>query len=165
MEENQTKLIFEKGEFVFSKNGIETTIYETIPPAIKFVMNRLIENNFEAFLVGGSVRDAVMGRRATDYDLTTSAEPEKVKTVFEECKIINNNGIKHGTVTVVVEGETVEVTTCRRDAADGLTRFELTSRDKTKIDKRLKELEAELETESDVKDNYYYYKGCYNGEE
>lgn len=74
----------------------------------------LRENGYEAFFVGGCVRDALLGREIHDWDITTSAMPSEVMSVFEQC---DPTGLRHGTVTVYLEGVSAEVTTYR---ADGL---------------------------------------------
>ena len=75
---------------------------------------RLNAAGFEAFLVGGCVRDAVMGRRPNDYDLTTSALPDQIEAVFAGERLIET-GLKHGTVTVLLDGHPIEITTYRLD--------------------------------------------------
>ena len=67
---------------------------------------------YQGYIVGGCVRDALMGKEPHDYDITTSALPEEVKQVFEGYKVIET-GIKHGTVTVLMEGYPLEITTFR----------------------------------------------------
>ena len=84
-----------------------------IPPFVTRVTRDLQEAGFEAYLVGGCVRDLCMGKEPKDWDITTSATPEQVMTVFSELKTVNENTF--GTVTVlnmapeagVVEGESV----------------------------------------------------------
>lgn len=71
---------------------------------------------FEAFLIGGSVRDFIMGRDIGDIDVTTSATPDEVKEVFSRFRVIET-GIKHGTVTVLIENEPVEITTYRSEGS------------------------------------------------
>ena len=68
----------------------------------------------EAWIVGGCVRDHLLGTTPKDYDITTSALPEETKTVFQQFHVIET-GIRHGTVTVVLEGESLEITTYRVD--------------------------------------------------
>lgn len=82
------------------------------------ILKKLNDSGFEAFYVGGCVRDSLLGRPIHDWDITTSALPEQVMGLFRRCI---PTGIKHGTVTVV-EGKTVyEITTFRADGsyADG----------------------------------------------
>lgn len=83
-----------------------------LPKHVAFIIGKLYENGYEAFAVGGCVRDAIMGRTPHDWDITTSARPEEVKAIFN--KTIDT-GIKHGTVTVMLKGVGYEVTTYRID--------------------------------------------------
>lgn len=85
-----------------------------IPDYINKVINILNENGYEAYLVGGCVRDYMMGKTQHDFDLTTNALPGEMLQVFADYRIIET-GIKHGTVTVVSDGENVEITTYRID--------------------------------------------------
>lgn len=85
-----------------------------IPRNVCQIIKKLESQGFEAYIVGGCVRDSFLGKIPKDYDITTSASPEEVKKCFEDCAVIET-GIKHGTVTVVAEGENVEVTTFRID--------------------------------------------------
>ena len=78
------------------------------------LLNRLNENGYEAFLVGGCVRDALRNVEIHDYDVTTSALPQETLACFPDCPVIET-GIRHGTVTVLWEGLPVEVTTYRVD--------------------------------------------------
>lgn len=70
------------------------------------------ENNFSLYLVGGAVRDYVLGNKNHDYDFTTDAEPLDVKKIF---KRTIDTGIKHGTVTVLFKGSSYEITTFRTE--------------------------------------------------
>ena len=85
-----------------------------LPPAVALALSRLESCGFEAYVVGGAVRDAMLGRALHDYDITTSASPEEIKTVFADFHTILT-GEKHGTVTVVIEGMPLEITTYRVD--------------------------------------------------
>ena len=85
-----------------------------IPDYIKEIINLLKENGFEAYLVGGSVRDFLMGRIPDDLDMTTSATPDEMLSVFSDYKVIKT-GLKHGTITVFVDKSPVEITTYRID--------------------------------------------------
>ncbi|MEE0944202.1 MAG: CCA tRNA nucleotidyltransferase [Clostridia bacterium] len=78
----------------------------------KAIIERLQLSGFEAYIVGGAVRDLVMGKTPHDYDITTSAKPAEIKSVFK--KTIDT-GIAHGTVTVVENGVGYEVTTYRTE--------------------------------------------------
>lgn len=79
-----------------------------------YVLSALERSGFEAYAVGGCVRNYLLGIKPKDYDVATSALPDDILRVFDGFKSITN-GIKHGTVTVVVDGEQVEVTTFRAD--------------------------------------------------
>lgn len=87
---------------------------KNIPQYILNVLNILLKNGFEAYLVGGCVRDCLMGIEPHDFDLTTNALPQEIIACFSDMKIIET-GLKHGTVTVVSDGENVEITTYRID--------------------------------------------------
>ena len=79
-------------------------------------LRRLQELGHEAFYVGGCVRDALMGLPPKDLDLSTSATPEQIEAAFSDCRVIET-GIRHGTVTVRFEGQSLEITTFRLDGA------------------------------------------------
>jgi len=85
-----------------------------IPQEVYFVLNSLLKSNYEAYIVGGCVRDSLLGIKANDWDITTNALPEDVQTIFE--KTIPT-GIKHGTITVIIDSEFIEVTTYRIDGS------------------------------------------------
>ncbi|MBE6635761.1 MAG: CCA tRNA nucleotidyltransferase [Ruminococcaceae bacterium] len=83
-----------------------------IPSAATDLINKLYDAGYEAFIVGGCVRDSLLGRLPGDFDITTNAEPEEVKRLFKKTV---DTGIRHGTVTVIESGEPYEVTTYRID--------------------------------------------------
>lgn len=83
-------------------------------PASKTAVEILKSKGFEAFLIGGSVRDYIMGLPIGDIDITTSATPDEVKQVFSDFRVIET-GIKHGTVTVLIDNEPIEITTYRSE--------------------------------------------------
>lgn len=83
-------------------------------PESKTAIEILKSKGFEAFLIGGSVRDFVMGLPIGDIDITTNATPEEVKQVFVDFRVIET-GIKHGTVTVLINNEPLEITTYRSE--------------------------------------------------
>lgn len=85
-----------------------------IPEYVYNVINRLEENGFSAYIVGGCVRDYLLGREIHDFDIASSALPEEMLEIFKDYKTVEN-GIKHGTVAVVSKGKLVEVTTFRSD--------------------------------------------------
>ena len=84
-----------------------------IPEKIEYVINTLLKNWYEAYIVGGCVRDMLLGKTPFDFDVTTSATPEEVMNLFEKTV---PTGIKHGTVTVIIEKEPIEVTTFRSES-------------------------------------------------
>jgi len=84
------------------------------PPEIQTVLAHLHKAGHSAYIVGGALRDALLGRTAHDWDVTTSARPEETARVFSAFRVIKT-GIKHGTVTVLVNGMPVEITTFRID--------------------------------------------------
>ncbi len=83
-----------------------------LPENVSYIIGKLEEQGYEAFAVGGCVRDAMLGREPEDWDITTSAQPEEIKRVF--AKTIDT-GIQHGTVTVMIDHVGYEVTTYRID--------------------------------------------------
>ncbi len=91
-----------------------------IPQNILYILDRLEQAGYEAYIVGGCVRDSLMGAQPHDFDITTSALPEETQAVFADLRVIET-GLKHGTVTVLYEGEPIEITTYRIDGeyADG----------------------------------------------
>ena len=94
--------------------GTDYAMNINIPENVIAVLEKLESCGFEAYVVGGCVRDAILGKTPKDYDISTSAKPDEIKKCFEGYEIIET-GIKHGTVTVVSEGENIEVTTFRID--------------------------------------------------
>lgn len=87
--------------------------FPMLPQAAQAIQ-RLREAGYEAWIVGGCVRDFLLGRTPTDYDLTTSALPKETEAVFAGEKLIET-GLRHGTVTVVLDGVPLEITTYRVD--------------------------------------------------
>lgn len=85
-----------------------------IPEYALIAMKELQKNGFDSFVVGGCVRDSLMGKTAHDWDMTTSAEPEETLRVFRNFRTIPT-GIKHGTVTVLIDKQPLEITTFRID--------------------------------------------------
>ncbi len=83
-----------------------------IPEKVAYILEKLRENHFEGYVVGGCVRDRVLGRTPGDWDITTSARPQEVKQIFRRTI---DTGIAHGTVTVMIGEEGFEVTTYRVD--------------------------------------------------
>lgn len=85
-----------------------------IPDDANFILNRLKENGYEGFVVGGCVRDSIIGKTPHDWDICTNAKPEFIKDCFKDYDIFDA-GIKHGTISVVINKEVYEITTYRID--------------------------------------------------
>lgn len=87
-----------------------------LPAPVLTALDALTENGFEAYCVGGCVRDAALGKIPSDYDIATSALPERIIAVFSRFRVIET-GLKHGTVTVIIDGMQLEITTFRIDGS------------------------------------------------
>ena len=85
-----------------------------IKPEANKIIHTLQKNGFEAYAVGGCVRNAVMGIEAKDWDICTDATPDRMKQIFSGYKTVDF-GLKHGTLAVISGGEKFEVTTYRID--------------------------------------------------
>lgn len=83
-----------------------------IPSDVIEIINRIYENKFEAYIVGGCVRDSLLNVIPHDYDITTNATPEDVINIFKDYKVIPT-GIKHGTITLILNNNQYEITTYR----------------------------------------------------
>ena len=88
-----------------------TTIIQ-LPEKVKYIIDTIMEAGYEAYAVGGCIRDSILLREPSDWDITTSASPYQVKELFRRTL---DTGIKHGTVTVMLDKEGFEVTTYRID--------------------------------------------------
>ena len=86
-----------------------------IPRHVKIILDRLAEAGFDAYVVGGSLRDSMLGKEAHDWDVTSGATPDEVIALFSPDLHVIPTGLKHGTVTVVSEGDPIEITTFRTD--------------------------------------------------
>ena len=85
-----------------------------IPAGPARILKKLNDSGFQAYAVGGCVRDTLLGTAPGDWDICTSALPEQTEACFPELQVVET-GIRHGTVTVVLEGTPYEVTTFRAD--------------------------------------------------
>lgn len=85
-----------------------------LPFQICEILERLESAGYPAFVVGGCVRDHLMGLAPHDFDVTTSATPSETERVFADCRVIET-GVRHGTVTVLYKGVSTEITTFRVD--------------------------------------------------
>lgn len=83
-----------------------------LPDRVRYIIAKLEAAGYEAYAVGGCVRDSLLGRKPNDWDVTTSAKPQQIKAVFRHTI---DTGIQHGTVTVMLDREGFEVTTYRID--------------------------------------------------
>ena len=90
------------------------SFYISMPDEVITALNLLNNNGFEAYIVGGCVRDSLLGVAPKDWDITTSAKPEEIIRCFKRYRTINT-GLKHGTVTVIINERQLEVTTYRID--------------------------------------------------
>ena len=91
-----------------------TQMHIDLPPYVATVLDRLYANGHTAYVVGGSLRDLMLGGIPHDWDVTTSARPEQTLAAFADFTTIPT-GLKHGTVTVLIEHHPIEVTTYRID--------------------------------------------------
>ena len=85
-----------------------------LPAGAEFVLKRLYGAGFQAYVVGGCVRDTLLGRTPKDWDICTNALPHEMQRVFADCHVIET-GLQHGTLTVMHHHEPFEVTTFRVD--------------------------------------------------
>lgn len=83
-----------------------------IPEKVQYIIDTLMSHGYEAYAVGGCVRDMILGKNPEDWDITTSAKPDEVKKIFRRTV---DTGIAHGTVTVLINRDHFEVTTFRLD--------------------------------------------------
>ncbi|MDD6491784.1 MAG: CCA tRNA nucleotidyltransferase [Firmicutes bacterium] len=91
---------------------MQNTTMIQLPEKVKYIINTIMEAGYEAYAVGGCIRDSILGRIPDDWDITTSATPYQIKELFKRTV---DTGIKHGTVTVMLDKEGFEVTTYRID--------------------------------------------------
>ena len=80
-----------------------------IPKEVSFLIDTIYENGYEAFMVGGCVRDSILNLTPNDYDITTSATPQEIMNIFKDYKIIDT-GIKHGTVSIILNNNILKFT-------------------------------------------------------
>lgn len=94
------------------QKGVAEAMRIELPREVEWILNKITEAGFEAYAVGGCIRDTILGRIPEDWDITTSASPMQVKEIFHATI---DTGIQHGTVTVMVGKAGFEVTTYRVD--------------------------------------------------
>ncbi len=85
-----------------------------LPEYVTFVIERLETHGYDAYVVGGAVRDELLNRRPVDYDLCTNALPAAIREVFSDFKIVSGSDL-YGTVSVLIGKQVIEITTFRRD--------------------------------------------------
>lgn len=85
-----------------------------MPIDVKDIINDIYINGYEAYIVGGCVRDSIVGIKPNDYDITTNAKPEDTIRIFKNYRVIET-GIKHGTITLIKNKNEYEITTYRID--------------------------------------------------
>lgn len=98
------------GDISYTKN----LLAGVLPRPVRRAIDMLGRSGYEAFIVGGCVRDCLMGRTPGDWDVCTSARPDRIKECFREFRTVDT-GLRHGTVTVLMDGESIEITTFRID--------------------------------------------------
>lgn len=86
----------------------------SVPDSISRLIEKIEQAGYEAYIVGGCVRDSILGRTPNDWDVCTSALPQQLVEIFCECRVIQT-GLQHGTLTVLWDNTSVEVTTFRID--------------------------------------------------
>jgi|GEM_PF-28191 len=86
----------------------------SLPSNVKLCMQTLEDAGYEAFVVGGCVRDSLLGKVPQDYDLCTNATPEQICQVFSDYELVRN-GEKHGTIGVIIQKQVYEITTYRTE--------------------------------------------------
>ncbi len=89
-------------------------MFRNIPKEVLDIISKIENNGYEAYIVGGCVRDCVMGVEPQDYDLCTNALPQKILEIFNDDEIVDA-GLKHGTVGVIKNHNVYEITTYRID--------------------------------------------------
>lgn len=91
-----------------------TNMKINLPRYAQYALKTLTGAGYQAYIVGGSVRDCLLGKNPSDYDITTSALPDEVMALFARDRLVTN-GLKHGTVTLIKYGQPIEITTFRID--------------------------------------------------
>ena len=103
-----------KKKFIIIKDRGD--IFMRLPRDVKAILNRLNESGYEAYVVGGCVRDTLLGKEPKDYDICSNATPEQMQEIASKESIrLIETGLQHGTVTFHIGDENIEVTTYRTD--------------------------------------------------
>lgn len=132
-----------------------------LPQEVKFIFQELNKYNFEAYIVGGCVRDSLLKREINDWDITTNAKPNDMVRIFD--KTIPT-GIKHGTVTVIIKDKAFEVTTYRKDGEyiDGRHPKSVLFVDKLKEDLKRRDFTINALAYNEEKGLVDYFNGVYD---
>ena len=91
---------------------MNTEINISLPCEINEILTRIMEHGGEAYIVGGAIRDALLGRPINDWDIATSLKPDDIERLFSHTRTISV-GKKYGTVIVIMNGKPIQVTTYR----------------------------------------------------
>lgn len=97
------------------KSKIDIKNMNSLPTYIDKCFKLINDYGGDVYIVGGCMRDILLSKEPSDYDLTTNLTPEQIKEVFKDYSLINNNGEKHGTITIRIDNTNVEITTFRCD--------------------------------------------------
>lgn len=81
-----------------------------IPSAVNQVLNTLTNNGYEAYIVGGAIRDTILNKEVNDFDVSTNCNTSKIKELFSDFRQVNNNGEKHNTISIKINNYIIEVT-------------------------------------------------------
>ncbi|KXZ39652.1 tRNA nucleotidyltransferase (CCA-adding enzyme) [Alkalithermobacter thermoalcaliphilus JW-YL-7 = DSM 7308] len=87
-------------------------MYIQIPKEVDYIIRKIENHGYEAFIVGGCVRDSLLGKIPSDFDITTNANPQTILKIFQDDYAIPT-GLKYGTITVVINNQSFEITTYR----------------------------------------------------
>ncbi len=103
-----------------------------VPSYVKTIQDRLLKNEYECYLVGGCIRDTLLGLLVNDYDLTTNCDIRTLLNLFSDYNIINKNGEKHNTITIHIDNYNVEITSYKHaEGEDNSIEVDLMHRDLT----------------------------------
>ena len=96
------------------KEWLKMNFNINIPTNANTLIHLLQKSGYSAYIVGGCVRDSILGHNPNDWDICTSATPNEMLNIFKDYQIIET-GLKHGTITVLINADAYEVTTFRID--------------------------------------------------
>lgn len=104
--------VYKMRTLLFHNKLVEGKMTISLPAWVEFALEKLNKKGYLAYVVGGSVRDIVMGGIPNDWDITTNAKPEQIKAIFDKTV---DTGLKHGTVSVFIDNNELEITTFRKE--------------------------------------------------